>query len=484
MAPEHLDVLVVGAGLSGIGAAYRLQTECPGRSFALLEARPDLGGTWDLFRFPGIRSDSDMHTLGYPFRPWKGEKSIADGASILQYLRDTAAEYGIDRRIRFNHKVTAARWSSETSTWTVDVQVDGKVEPESLTCSFLYACSGYYSYDAGYTPELRGIEDFAGPVIHPQQWPRDLDYSGRRVVVIGSGATAVTMVPAMAADAAHVTMLQRSPSYLAALPSHDASADRIRALLPAWLADPLIRWKNVLFTLAFFQLARRAPKLTRRLLTEGVARLLPADIRVDPHFVPAYNPWDQRLCVVPDGDFFAALRSGKADVVTDRIDTFTATGIRLESGAELDADIVVTATGLDLLAIGGISMTVDDVKVDPGATFMYRGFMLSGIPNFAFCLGYTNASWTLRADLSSRSVCKLLNLMEARGYVKAVPTVDETTLVPKPFFDLEAGYIRRGAAQLPKQGGAAPWRLRQNYVLDALTARFGNVDEAMEFTRA
>ncbi len=483
MAPEHFDVLVVGAGISGIDAAYRLQTECPDRTFAVFEGRADLGGTWDLFRFPGIRSDSDMYTLGFPFRPWTGSKSIADGASILQYLRDTVAEYGLDRRIRFDHRVTAAEWSTETSTWTVDVQIGGESESTRYTCHFLYVCGGYYRYDHGYTPELPGIERFTGPVIHPQQWPEDLDYRDQRIVVIGSGATAVTMVPAMAGEAAKVTMLQRSPSYFIAQPVRDESTERIHARLPRRLADGVIRWKHVLLTVAFFQLARRAPNLTRKALTTGVAKLLPPNVDVAPHFVPAYDPWDQRVCIVPDGDFFAALRSGKADVVTDRIDTFTEAGIRLESGTELPADIVVTATGLELLALGGISLSVDGVKIEPGATYMYRGFLLSGMPNFAFGLGYTNASWTLRVDLSARSVCKILNHMRARGYAKVVPTVDGSPLVPKPFFDLDAGYIRRGADQLPKQASDAPWKLRQNYLLDAFEARFGDRDKALTYSR-
>jgi cation diffusion facilitator CzcD-associated flavoprotein CzcO len=482
--PQHFDVLVIGAGISGIDAAYRLQTECPDRSFAVLEARADLGGTWDLFRFPGIRSDSDMYTLGFPFRPWTGSKSIADGASILQYLHDTVSEYGIDRSIRFNHRVTTAAWSSGTSTWTVDVQVEGASEPTTFTADFLYACSGYYRYDHGYTPDFPGVDRFAGQVVHPQEWPEDLDYRDRRVVIIGSGATAVTMVPAIAADAAHVTMLQRSPSYIVDVSSRDAGADRIHARLPKRLADLVVRWKNALVAVAFFQFARRAPKLTRKALTAGVARLLPPDIPVDPHFSPSYDPWDQRVCFVPDGDLFAALRAGKADVVTERIDTFTETGIRLESGAELAADIVVTATGLELLAIGGIALVVDGEKIDPGATYMYRGFMLSGVPNFAFALGYTNASWTLRVDLSAKSVCKLLNHMRDRRFAKAVPIVDESTLPPKPFFDLDAGYIRRGADRLPKQSTKRPWNLRQNYVLDALDERFGDITEAMTFTRA
>jgi monooxygenase len=483
MAPEHVDVLVVGAGIAGIDAAYRLQTECPDRSFAVLEGRSDLGGTWSLFRFPGIRSDSDMYTLGFPFRPWTSSTSIADGASILQYLRDTVAELGLDRRIRFNHRVSSAAWSSDTATWTVEVEVDGASEPKIFTCSFLYVCGGYYRYDHGYTPDLPGVERFAGPVVHPQQWPEDLDYRDQRVVVIGSGATAVTMVPAMAADAAKVTMLQRSPSFFIVQPSRDESSNRMRARLPHRLADGWIRWKHVLLAVAFYQLSRRAPKLTRKLLTSEVAKLLPPEIDVAPHFVPSYDPWDQRVCIVPDGDLFAALRSGKADVVTDRIETFTENGIRLESGAELPADIVVTATGLELLALGGISITVDGVKIDPGETYMYRGFLLSGVPNFAFGLGYTNASWTLRVDLSARSVCRLLNHMRARGYATVVPTVDESTLVPNPFFDLDAGYIRRGADQLPKQALGSPWKLRQNYLIDAFEARFGDHEESLTFSR-
>ena len=452
-AVEHFDVLVVGAGVSGIGAAYRLQTECPTKTFTILEGRSALGGTWDLFRFPGVRSDSDMYTLGYPFRPWTGTKSIADGASILRYLEDTAAEYGIDRKIRFGQRVASAAWSSATSTWTVAVNVDHQTEPVVYTCSFLYACSGYYSYEGGYTPEFPGIENFNGTVVHPQEWPEDLDYRDKRVVVIGSGATAVTIVPAMAEDAAKVTMLQRSPSYIVPMGSSDPIADWIRAHLPARVAHRVVRWKNVVLVSGFYSFTRIAPKLSRKVLTEGIAKLLPPDIDVDPHFVPAYNPWDQRMCLVPDGDFYTALRAGKADVVTDRIDHFTETGIRLESGVELDADVVVTATGLTLKAVGGIALTVDGAKVEPGNTYVYRAHMLDGVPNLAICVGYINASWTLRADLTSRSVCKLLNYMDAHGYTSATPTVDVAAMgESRPLLDLDAGYIRRGADQLPKQG--------------------------------
>ena len=479
---EHFDVLVVGAGVSGIGAAYRLQTECPTKTFAILEGRAALGGTWDLFRFPGVRSDSDMYTLGYPFRPWTGTKSIADGASILTYLQDTAAEYGIDRRIRFGQRVASAAWSGETSTWTVEVNVEDHAEPVVYTCGFLYACSGYYSYESGYTPEFPGVESFTGPVVHPQEWPEGLDYRGKRVVVIGSGATAVTLVPAMAEDAAKVTMLQRSPSYIVPMSSSDPVADWIRAHLPARLAHQIVRWKNVLLVSLFYAFTRVAPKLSRKVLTEGIAKLLPPGTDVDPHFVPAYNPWDQRMCLVPDGDFYAALRAGKADVVTDRIDRFTKTGIRLESGAELEADLVVTATGLTLLAVGGIDLTVDGEKVNAGDRYTYRAHMLNGVPNLAICVGYVNASWTLRADLTSRSVCRLLNYMHAHGYAAATPTVDAGSMATRPLLDLDAGYIRRGADQLPKQGSRSPWRVRQSYVLDAFEMRFGGVDDAMTFT--
>ena len=485
MSREHFDVLIIGAGLSGIGAGYRLQTECPGKSYAILEGRDAIGGTWDLFRYPGIRSDSDMFTLGYPFRPWNGAKAIADGPSILSYVRDTAAAYCIDRRIRFNQRVISAAWSSDTATWTVEAQAvdDGAAETTSYTCNFLYTCCGYYSYKGGFMPDFAGIDDYTGQVIHPQKWPDDLDYSGKRIVVIGSGATAVTLVPAIAEDAAHVTMLQRSPTYITALPSRDVLADKIRALLPEDLAHRVVRWKNVLLTLFFFQMSRRAPKMMRKLITDAAAKALPPTVDVDPHFVPTYNPWDQRMCLVPDGDFFKALRSGKADVVTDRIDRFTESGIRLESGAELDADIVVAATGLTLVAVGEMCLTVDGRRIDPSDTFTYRGYMLSGIPNFALCVGYTNASWTLRADLTSRSVCKLLNYMVDHGYDEAVPTVDASTIEARPLLGLSSGYIQRATGVLPRQGSRDPWNLRQNYVLDAFTTRFGDIKEDMVFSR-
>jgi len=483
MAEQHFDVLVVGAGLSGIGAAYRLQTLCPGKRYAILEARRSIGGTWDLFRYPGIRSDSDMFTLGFPFRPWKEAKAIADGPSILQYLRDTAREYGIDRHIRFEHRVVGASWSSRQGRWTLEVEVGSDGQRVRYTCNFLYLCSGYYSYDSGYLPPLPGRELFQGPVVHPQRWPEDLDYRGKRVVVIGSGATAMTLVPAMAETAAHVTLLQRSPTYVVALPARDVVADTLRRLLPEQIAHHAVRWKNVLLGMAFFQFCRRAPALAKRLLRSGVAKQLPEGYPIDEHFKPRYQPWDQRLCVVPEADLFRAIRDGRAAVVTAHIDTFTADGIRLRSGERLAADIVITATGLSLLPCGGIRLEVDGAAVDPADTFAYRGVMLTGVPNFALCVGYTNASWTLRADLSSRYLCRLLNYMDRHGYSQCRPRVPPG-MRARPLLDLTAGYIQRSADRFPKQGERAPWNLNQNYLLDLASLRFSRFDDGtMQFAR-
>jgi monooxygenase len=481
MSVEHLDVLIVGAGLSGVGAGYYLQAKCPGKSYAILEGRSEMGGTWSLFRYPGIRSDSDMFTLGYSFRPWKEAKAIADGPSILKYVNDTARELGIDRHIRFNHRVLSAAWSSAESRWTVEVDAAG--EKKRLTCGFLYLCSGYYSYETGYTPAFPGQGEFEGKVVHPQFWPEGLDYKGKRVVVIGSGATAVTLVPAMAGEAAHVTMLQRSPTYIAALPGEDAIANKIREVLPEGAAHDVIRWKNVGMGLLFYQLCRRAPGLAKRLLRGGVRKELGRDFDVDAHFKPRYEPWDQRLCLVPDADLFKAMKTGRASVVTDRIRTFTKKGILLESGQELPADIIVTATGLELKLGGGIQMTVDGRELEPGKMFVYKGLMLSGVPNFALCVGYTNASWTLRAELSSRYVCRLLRHMDEKGYKQCVPEADGSAGDPQPLLGLSSGYVQRAADRLPRQGSKGPWYLRQNYVLDLLTMRLGPVDDrAMVFS--
>ena len=477
----HLDVLIVGAGLSGIGAAYRLQTRAPTRSYAILEARDDLGGTWDLFRYPGVRSDSDMFTLGFPFHPWTAAKAIADGPSILEYLHETAATYGIDKHIRFGRRVVRASWSSEEALWTVETS------EETYTCSFLYVCSGYYNYDSGYVVDFPGIQDFQGQVVHPQHWPEDLDYSGKRIVVIGSGATAVTLVPAMAPTAAHVTMLQRSPSYVASRPATDAFSDRLRAILPEKLAHQVIRGKNVAFSSAVYGAFRRWPAHAAWFLNSTVAKQLPDSIPADPHFTPRYKPWDQRLCLVPDADLFEALRDGSASVVTDEIDTFTSDGIRLRSGEELPADLVVTATGLQMVALGKIELTVDGRRVDPHNTFVYKRMMLSGVPNLAWCIGYTNNSWTLRSDLTSQYVCRLLNHLDATGTQICVPEIDPTEYdaPPRPVVDLTSGYIRRAASLLPRQGSYGPWRVRQNYPRDLLTLRYARLDDgSMRFTPA
>ncbi|HWN33981.1 MAG TPA: NAD(P)/FAD-dependent oxidoreductase [Pseudonocardia sp.] len=483
MPVEHVDVLIVGAGLSGVGAACHLQRETPGKSVAILEARSAIGGTWDLFRYPGIRSDSDMFTLGYSFKPWTDAKAIADGDLIRDYVRETAREYGVDKKIRFQHRVVNAEWSSETARWTVHAERDDTGESVALTCSFLYTCAGYYRYDKGYTPDFPGIEEFAGQVVHPQHWPSDLDYAGKKVVVIGSGATAVTLVPAMAEQAGHVTMLQRSPTYIVSMPSKDAVADRLRDKLPAKVAYPIIRWKNVLLTMLMFQLSRHTPSVVKKVLRKGVAAQLPEGYDIDRHFKPRYNPWDERLCLVPDGDFFKAIRSGRSSVVTDRIDTFTKDGIRLASGAELAADIVITATGLNVQEIGGISLTVDGTDIALPDTVAYKGLMLSGVPNFALTIGYTNASWTLKADLVGEYICRLLNQMDARGQQIVTPLAPEPGAALTPLLDLKSGYVQRSINTLPKQGPAAPWKAYQNYIRDVLLLRRGPVDDGLRFSR-
>ncbi|HET8605325.1 MAG TPA: NAD(P)/FAD-dependent oxidoreductase [Marmoricola sp.] len=484
---EDVDVVVVGAGLSGIGAAYRLQTECPGRSYLVLEAREAIGGTWDLFRYPGIRSDSDMFTLGYPFKPWRDPKAIADGPSILAYVRETAAEFGIDEHIRFRTKVVGADWCTRESRWHLDLeetQRDGSVVRRRLRCGFLYSCAGYYDYEHPHVPDFEGVEDFRGEVVVPQFWPEHLDHAGKRVVVIGSGATAVTLVPAMATGpgaAAHVTMLQRSPSWIGAVPARDRHADRLRERLPAGLAHRLIRGKNVLFTMAFYQFCQRRPELARKLILGQATKRLGDPQLVADHFTPSYRPWDQRFCAVPDADLFRTIRSGRAEVVTDHVDRFVPEGIRLRSGRVLAADVVVSATGLRLLAFGGIAPSVDGTEVDLSEQFVWRGAMVTGLPNFAVCIGYTNASWTLRADLSSRLVCKVLRFMDARGYAAVVPR-PERPLEERPLLDLTSGYVRRSIADFPRQGHRSPWRVRQNYLLDAATTLRGNLARTLEGT--
>ena len=479
---EHLDVLIIGAGLSGIGAAHHLQEKLPHKSYAILEARAAIGGTWDLFRYPGIRSDSDMHTLGYRFRPWTAAKAIADGPSILEYVNDTAREGGIDQHIRFHHKVTQLEWSSDDARWTVTAERTDTGEQVRLTASFVYSCSGYYRYDEGYSPEFPGADRFRGEIVHPQHWPEDLDYSGRRVVVIGSGATAVTLVPAMTDKAAHVTMLQRSPSYVVSLPGEDPAHSALRKVLPARLTYPIVRWKNVTMATIVFRASRRWPQFVRRLIRRGVQRRLPDGFDVDTHFNPSYNPWDQRMCLVPDGDLFHAISAGKASVVTDRIETFTETGIRLESGQELEADVIVTATGLNLLPLGGIDITVDGRRVELPETMAYKAMMLSDVPNYAFAIGYTNASWTLKADLTSEYVCRLLEHMDEHGLRIAAPHRDPD-IEAEPLLDFSSGYVLRSLDQFPKQGSRAPWRVHQNYPKDVVTLRRGPVTDGMRFAK-
>ena len=474
---EHFDVLIVGAGLSGIGAAAHLQDRLPRKSFAILETREASGGTWDLFRYPGIRSDSDMHTLGYRFRPWTAAKAIADGPSILDYIRDTARERGIDRHIRYRHKVERADWSSAAARWTVQVKRLETDETFELTCDFLFICGGYYHYDDPYLPDFPGREHFGGTFFHAQQWPEDLDYSGKRVVVIGSGATAMTIVPALAEEAAHVTMLQRSPTYVITLPAEDPIANFLRRHLPDKAAYALTRWKNVLLQALTYRLSRRRPEFVKRMIRKGIQRELPPDFDIDTHFKPRYNPWDQRLCLVPDADLFKALRRGKASIATDEVDAFTETGIKLQSGEEVEADIVVAATGLNMLALGGIELAVDGSEVDIPQTMAYKAIMLSGVPNMAFTVGYTNASWTLKADLTSEYVCRLLRYMDDHGYRQAAPELNDPDVTEEPFMDFSAGYVLRALHKFPKQGSKAPWRLRQNYARDIKTLRHDPIDD-------
>ena len=482
MAPEHFDVLIVGAGLSGIGAAHHLQRRCPGKSYAILEGRGAIGGTWDLFRYPGIRSDSDMYTMGYSFRPWTNPKAIADGPSILAYIRETAREAGIDRHIRFDHWVARADWSSENALWTVEA-----TRPQGgrarFTSNFLFMCSGYYRYSGGYMPEFAGAERFAGRIVHPQKWPEDLDYAGKRIVVIGSGATAVTLVPELAKTAGHVTMLQRSPTYIVSRPEQDAFANLLKKHLPPRLAYRITRWRLVLLGMWFYRLCKKKPEHVKQLIEKGVRAELGEDYDIATHFTPRYNPWDQRLCLVPDADLFRAIRSGKASIVTDRIGTFTRTGLKLQSGKELSADIIITATGLVLELLGGLEFSVDGREIDFSKTLNYRGCMYSGVPNLASAFGYTNASWTLKCDLTCEYVCRLLNTMDRQGMRQVTPVNRDPAMGTEPFVDFSSGYFQRSIARLPKQGSKRPWRLYQNYALDIISLRHGRMnDGVLEFS--
>ena len=487
MTSEHVDVVVVGAGLSGIGAGYHLQTMSPDRSYVILEGRESLGGTWDLFKYPGVRSDSDMHTLGFSFKPWTEAKSIADGPSILQYLKQTVAQFGIDKHIRYGQLVTQAQWSSDDAQWTVTATNKATGVSNTITCSFLFMCSGYYSYKKGHTPEFTGRERFKGTVVHPQEWPLDLDYAGKRVVVIGSGATAVTIVPSMADKAAHVTMLQRSPTYMVSRPDHDVLANRLRKVLPPKMAYNLTRFKNTWRQQLVYNKTRTDPDKVKQLLLGGIQLELGADYDIAKHFTPAYNPWDQRLCLVPNGDFFKSMREGKASVVTDHITSFTETGIQLASGEHLDADIIITATGLELVTLGEMDFYVDGNQVDFAKTWTYKGFAYSDIPNMASTFGYINASWTLRSDLTAEYVCRLLNHMRKKGVAQCTPRLREQdrNMKERPWIDgFSSGYMQRMMHRMPRQGDHEPWINPQNYRRDKKMFKHSPIDDGvMQFSK-
>ncbi|MBI3228470.1 MAG: NAD(P)/FAD-dependent oxidoreductase [Mycolicibacterium cosmeticum] len=480
---EHFDVVIVGAGISGISTAWHLQERCPSKSYVILERRENIGGTWDLFKYPGIRSDSDMFTLGFRFKPWTSARSIADGPSIWNYINEAAVENGIDKHIRTGQKVVAADWSDTDNKWTVTVETDGV--QKQVTASFLSVCSGYYNYDQGYTPAFPGAEDFKGQVIHPQHWPEELDYAGKKIVVIGSGATAVTLIPSLInGGAGHVTMLQRSPTYIGSLPLEDPVAKQANKFLPKNMAHFVNRWKAIAYATGQYQLARKFPAVFKKALREMATRRLPSDFDYDKHFSPRYNPWDERVCLAPNGDLFKAIRSGKADVVTDTIDRFTETGIKLASGEELAADIIITATGLNMQLFGGAKALRNGEPIDLTKSMTYKGLMLSGVPNMAITFGYTNASWTLKADLVSEFICRVLNYMDDNGFDRVEAQHPGASVGEEPFMDFTPGYFKRAMDTLPKSGSQAPWRLKQNYFIDLRTIRYGKVDEeSLHFTK-
>jgi monooxygenase len=480
---NYVDVLIVGAGLSGIGAACHLSLEAPSKSYRILEARQTIGGTWDLFRYPGIRSDSDMFTLGYEFRPWHEAKAIADGPSILSYVQETAREYHVMEHITFGTRVVSAQWSSEDRRWSIETEEATTGTRAIWTCSFLFCNAGYYRYDTGYLPDFEGMDDFHGEVIHPQFWPDSFDPTDKKIVVIGSGATAVTLVPALANEAAHVTQLQRSPTYILTAPDKDRIADRLRSLLPSKVAYALVRTKNVIMNVLTYQLCQRFPDFVKQQFRKSLIAQLPEGFDVDKHFTPSYDPWDQRVCLDPNGSFFTAIRNGKVDVVTDTIERFTPTGILLSSGQELESDVIVTATGLQLQVLGGIHVEVEGVVLDPGSSVSYRGMMFDGVPNLAYTVGYTNASWTLKADLVARYVCRLLNYMDDHGFDVATPTLTDASMPRESSFNLSSGYIQRGQDQIPRQGTTRPWKLKQIYPFDVVDLRFGKLTEDMRFSK-
>jgi monooxygenase len=478
MTQTDTDILIIGAGLSGIGAAVHLTKRCPDKSYRIVEQRSAIGGTWDLFRYPGIRSDSDMHTLGYNFKPWTESKAIADGPSIRKYVRQTADEYGITDQIQFDTKVVAADWSGADQSWHVTLETASGAR-EQITCGFLFLCGGYYNYDQGYKPEFPGEASFKGQIVHPQHWPEELDYSGKKVVIIGSGATAMTLLPAMTDKAAHVTMLQRSPTYVVSRPAVDTFANKLRKLLPDSWAYGLIRWRNVLFQQFFFRQTRANPEKARERLLGMVREELGPDYDVEKHFTPSYNPWEQRLCLVPDSDLFTALKAGKASVATNHIARFTENGIELKSGETLEADIIVTATGLNLQYMNGIDVSVDGVKAAPGSLLNYKGVMVSNVPNLAITFGYTNASWTLKADLTSEYVCRLINYMDRNNYGSVTAKLDAFPDETDPFVDFSSGYFQRVMDKFPRQHKEAPWKLHQSYTADMMNLRYGRVDDGV-----
>lgn len=480
---EHLDVVIVGAGISGISTAWHLQDRCPTKSYAILERRENIGGTWDLFKYPGIRSDSDMFTLGFRFKPWTSSRAIADGQSIWNYINEAAVENGIDKHIRTGHRVTSVDWSDADNRWTINIETAG--EQQQLTASFLSVCSGYYNYDEGYSPEFPGAADFKGQIIHPQHWPEGLDYAGKKIVVIGSGATAITLIPSLVNEGAgHVTMLQRSPTYIGALPLDDPIAAQANKYLPKNVAHMVNRWKAIAMATGQYQVARRFPKVFKKALRDMATRRLPEGFDYDKHFSPRYNPWDERVCLAPNGDFFKTIKAGKADVVTDTIETFTETGIKLTSGTELQADIIITATGLNMQLFGGATATRNGEPIDLTKSMTYKGLMLSGVPNMAITFGYTNASWTLKADLVSEFICRVLNYMDANGFDRVEPQHPGDAIDEQPFMDFTPGYFRRAMDTLPKSGSEAPWKLKQNYFFDLRLIRHGKVDEeSLHFTK-
>jgi cation diffusion facilitator CzcD-associated flavoprotein CzcO len=481
MSATDVDVVIIGAGISGIGAAYRITERNPGTSYVILERRAQLGGTWDLFRYPGVRSDSSIFTLCFPWEPWTRKEGVADGVHIRDYLNTTTRKYGIDQHIRFNTHVRSADWDSSTDTWTVTAECNG--DDVTYRGRFVFFGSGYYNYDEGYTPDFPGLDEFGGTVVHPQHWPEGLDYRGKKVIVIGSGATAMSLIPSLAEKAARVTMLQRSPTYIFSGSRYSASTDLLRKMLPRRVAHSIIRQRNALLEGLIWFLARKAPGFVKWLIRQGAVKNLPEGYDVDTHFKPRYNPWDQRLCLIPDADLYTAISDGRAEVVTDHIDHFDSTGIVLKSGRHLDADVIVTATGLQLQALGGVAVSMDGAEVKPQDRFVYKAHMLEEVPNLFWCVGYTNASWTLRADMTARATAKLLNHMASHGYTHAYPHLDGEPMPEKSAWDIQAGYVLRAPHALPKSGIKRPWNVRQNYYADAIDYRFDRITEAMVFGR-